>query len=262
MLSYQHAYHAGNMADVHKHSALAVALDYLAQKDKPLTYIETHAGRGLYRLDDAAARKTGEAARGIGAVETTFPLGHPLLKVLQETRATHGPAAYPGSPLIARSLLRPGDSLHLAELHPQEYEGLHKVMGRSARLHRADGPPLALSLAPPEPRRGLCLVDPSWELKDDWAALPRFMARLHRAWPVGVLMLWMPLLASGVHEEGLAAVARALPEARLHRIGFAPARPGHGMIGSALVLVNPPWGLMAELDRLSGLFPWTGTGPR
>jgi 23S rRNA (adenine2030-N6)-methyltransferase len=262
MLSYQHAYHAGNMADVHKHSLLAVALDYLAQKDKPLTYIETHAGRGLYRLDDPAARKTGEAARGIGAVEATFPQDHPLAKVLARTRAIHGPAAYPGSPLIARGLLRPGDSLHLAELHPQEYDALHKVMGRSARLHRVDGPALALSLAPPEPRRGLCLIDPSWELKDEWTALPRFVAKLHRAWPVGVLMLWMPLLASGLHQEGLAAVTQVLPGAMVHRIGFAPARPGHGMIGSAMVLVNPPFGISAELDRLSALFPWPATSPR
>jgi len=262
MLSYQHAYHAGNMADVHKHSVLAVALDYLAQKDKPLSYVETHAGRGLYRLDDAAALKTGEAARGIGTVERCFPAGHPLIRVLERTRATHGPTAYPGSPLIARGLLRPCDALHLAELHPQEYEGLHKAIGRDARLYHADGPALALSLAPPDPRRGLCLVDPSWEVKDEWTALPRFLAKLHRAWPVGVLILWMPLLASGAQEEGLAAVAKLLPEARVHRIGFAPARPGHGMIGSALVLVNPPWGLETELDRLSALFPWHGPGPR
>src|SRR5690554_6900254 len=100
MLSYQHGYHAGNLADVHKHALLAVMLDYLTRKPKPLFYLETHAGRGLYDLNGAEARKTGEAAQGIGRAEGWFEAGHPYRRVLASVRRVHGAAAYPGSPLI------------------------------------------------------------------------------------------------------------------------------------------------------------------
>ena len=128
MLSYQHAYHAGNMADVHKHALLAWILDYLTQKDKPLCYIETHAGRGLYDLAGDAAAKTGEAAQGIDRAAARFPPDHPYIRLLARTRAAHGPRAYPGSPMLAALALRPGDSLHLAELHPQEHAALADAM--------------------------------------------------------------------------------------------------------------------------------------
>ncbi|EAR50214.1 hypothetical protein OG2516_05038 [Oceanicola granulosus HTCC2516] len=261
MLSYQHAYHAGNMADVHKHAVLATALAYMTAKPKPITYIETHAGRGLYRLDGAEAAKTGEAAQGIARREADFPPGHPYRDCLDAVRAAHGATAYPGSPLIAETLLRVGDVLHLAELHPREHAALDALLGRRARVHRRDGAELALSLCPPDPRRGLMLIDPSWEVKDEWAEMPRLLARLHRVWPVGVLMLWYPRLVSGAHLSMVRDVRARLPEARLHEIGFPPARPGHGMIGSGLVLVNPPWGVEDELARLSALFPTSASGP-
>ncbi|MGR3520153.1 MAG: 23S rRNA (adenine(2030)-N(6))-methyltransferase RlmJ, partial [Roseovarius sp.] len=128
MLSYQHHYHAGNPADVHKHAALAWMLAYLTRKDKPLTYIETHAGRGLYDLADPAAQRTGEAAQGIGRLESALPADHPYRLRLHETRALHGASAYPGSPLLAALSLRPGDALHLAELHPGEHARLSAAL--------------------------------------------------------------------------------------------------------------------------------------
>ena len=135
MLSYQHAYHAGNIADLQKHAGLAWALDYLTRKDKPLTYLETHAGRGLYDLAGPEARKTGEAAAGIGALSGVLPEGHPLGRVLTTIRDRHGPSAYPGSPAIAEALLRPDDRLHLAELHPAEHAALSKAMQRAQGLN-------------------------------------------------------------------------------------------------------------------------------
>ncbi|MGL4312068.1 MAG: 23S rRNA (adenine(2030)-N(6))-methyltransferase RlmJ, partial [Paracoccaceae bacterium] len=158
MLSYQHGYHAGNMADVHKHALLSVALDYLTTKDKPLTYVETHAGRGLYRLDAAEAIKTGEAAAGIGRAEALrwFSGDHPYARHLARIRMTYGAQAYPGSPLIAAEALRKGDRMHLAELHPQEHAALAAVMAPyGARVLAEDGLTLALAITPPEPRRGL-----------------------------------------------------------------------------------------------------------
>lgn len=121
MLSYQHIYHAGNLADVQKHALLAWVLNYLTQKDKPLSYVETHSGRGLYQLDADRSMRTGEAAAGIARAqrEGWFGPGHPMARVLKNIQARHGDAAYPGSPMIAAHLLRDQDSLHFAELHPR-----------------------------------------------------------------------------------------------------------------------------------------------
>lgn len=257
MLSYQHIYHAGNMADVHKHALMAHALAYLTAKDKPLSYIETHAGRGLYRLDAAEAVKTGEAAQGIALAEAQgwFAPDHPYARTLAAVRAAHGPQAYPGSPLLAALSLRPGDRLHLAELHPREHEALRAVMApHPATVRQADGAAMALALCPPDPRRGVLLIDPSYEVKTDYREMPALMRRLHRKWPVGTLILWYPLLAGAPHRPMLAALAEALPEGVRHEVAFPPARPGHRMTGSGLFLVNPPYGTHAEMQRLSALF--------
>ncbi|HMO07085.1 MAG TPA: 23S rRNA (adenine(2030)-N(6))-methyltransferase RlmJ [Paracoccaceae bacterium] len=253
MLSYQHAYHAGNAADVHKHAALAWVLDYLAQKDKPLTYLETHAGRAVYDLAGPEAAKTGEAAAGILALEGRIDPGHPFRRTLERLRTLHGASAYPGSPLIAALMLRPGDRMHLCELHPAEAAALRSSMApHGAHVLQAEGMATALSLMPPTPRRGLCLIDPSWEVKDDYAAVPRTMQAMARKWNVGILMLWYPLLRSELHLPMLEALAAAFPAGLRHEIRFPPARAGHGMRGSGLFVVNPPWGLDAALAAIAG----------
>lgn len=256
MLSYQHAYHAGNMADVHKHAALAWVLDYMGQKPKPLSYFETHAGRGLYHLDGVEAQKTGEAAAGIDVVDRLgwFAPDHPFARALATIRATHGPRAYPGSPLIAAEVLRGEDSLRLAELHPQEVAALREVMGLGAQIDQRDGLELILSAVPPDPGRGVLLVDPSYEVKADYDAMAQFLRRVHRKWPVGVLILWYPILRDGRHAPMLSALEQAIPGGTRHEVAFPPAREGHGMVGSGLFIVNPPYGLDVELARLSGLF--------
>lgn len=257
MLSYQHAYHAGNMADVHKHAVLALVLDRMVQKPKPISYFETHAGRGLYDLTGPEAARTGEAAAGIGSAEGRFDPAHPFARCLGATRAVHGAAAYPGSPLIAAHLLRAGDRMTLADLHPQEFRALEALFsGRAATgpqiaCVQTDGIGMVLSEAPPVPGRGLCLIDPSWEVKADYDALPAALRRLHRKWPVGVLILWYPILTDARHLPMCAALSDAIPGARRHEIGFAPARPGHRMIGSGLFIVNLPWGLENGLAAVS-----------
>ncbi|MWB76714.1 23S rRNA (adenine(2030)-N(6))-methyltransferase RlmJ [Pseudooceanicola sp. 216_PA32_1] len=254
MLSYQHAYHAGNLADVHKHALLALALDYMAQKPKPLSYLETHAGRALYDLAAPEALKTGEAAQGIERVSGWFPADHPYARALAAARAQAGPRAYPGSPFIARHLLRESDRITLAELHPQEVAALRAALP-GADVRKADGPALALSLAPPEPRRGLVLIDPSWEVKTDWSEMPRLVSRLHRKWPVGVIMLWYPMLTSGAHEPMRQALdALDIPDALVSEVRFPSARPGHGMTGSGLFVANPPWGLAEAGSQIGERF--------
>jgi len=251
MLSYQHGYHAGNLADVHKHALLAFVLDYLTGKDKPLSYVETHAGRGLYDLAAPEALKTGEAAAGIGRVEPLLPAGHPYLRALAATRAAHGADAYPGSPLIARHLLRACDTLHLAELHPGEHGALSKAV--NAHLYKTDGLALAQALLPPTPRRGALLIDPSYEVKSDYATLAGTLPQLHAKWNVGVLMLWYPILPDDRHAAMVRAITGAIAGALRHEVAFAPVRPGHGMQGSGMIVVNPPWGTdkqAALLDRV------------
>lgn len=255
MLSYQHIYHAGNLADVHKHGLLAWMLAYLTAKDKPLSYLETHAGRALYDLADTAAVKTGEAAQGIAKVQQWFAPDHPYAGVLNAVRTAHGPAAYPGSPMIAAHLLRATDKIHLAELHPREQAALDLAMSPyPAKCYGQDGFDMAYALIPPTPRRGLLLIDPSFEVKEDYATIPRHIAKLSRAWNVGIIALWYPILTSRAHPAMLKQLLHDHPDAWHHEVRFPPARPGHGMIGSGLFVINPPYGLAQEAARLTTLY--------
>lgn len=245
MLSYQHAYHAGGPADLHKHAALAELLASLTAKPRGITYAETHAGRGLYDLAGAEALKTGEAAAGIAraAPAQDTPFGQALAAV----RAAHGPDAYPGSPLVARALLRPQDRCVLMELHPAEHAALTRALpAGSAEIHRRDGYEGVLALAPLRPRRGLVLVDPSYEVKDEYAAAAAFVLRLARKWPEASLLVWYPLLPAG-RDAALREGLRPL-RPRIDEVVFDPPPP-RGMYGSGLALVNAPHGAAALLAR-------------
>lgn len=256
MLSYQHIFHAGNLADVQKHALLAWMLAYLMRKDKPISYIETHAGRGLYNLGSAEAVKTGESAQGIARVGDWFEEDHPYAQVLTTMKARHGDHAYAGSPLLAAEMLRPQDSLQLAELHPQEVIALRSALrGTGAKIHHQDGFELAQSLAPPTPRRGLMLIDPSYEMKEDYGRIPAIIGKLHKKWNVGVIALWYPILTNSAHKPMLTALQyQDLPGAERLEVRFPAARDGHRMIGSGLFVVNAPYGLSDEASRLSDLF--------
>ncbi|MEL6102855.1 MAG: 23S rRNA (adenine(2030)-N(6))-methyltransferase RlmJ [Pseudomonadota bacterium] len=253
MLSYQHAYHAGNLADVHKHSMLSWVLSYLTNKDKPLSYIETHGGRGHYDLAGVEAQKTGEAAQGITRAKDWFASDHPYRRVLTCVATRYGSAAYPGSPLIAHTLLRREDAIDVAELHPAEYEALRQVLPRGS-CHRQDGFERAHSLIPPTPRRGLILIDPSFEVKSDYDVIPGHIRKWHKAWNVGIIILWYPILTSRAHAPMTSTLRRDHPEAMHHEVRFPPARPGHGMVGSGMFVVNPPYGLSEEAARLKQHF--------
>lgn len=243
MLSYQHAYHAGNAADLHKHIALAELLARLTLKPRPISYAETHAGRGLYDLEAAEAVKTGEAAEGIGRLvpDPATPYG----RTLAATRAAHGSGAYPGSPWVARALLRPQDRITLMELHPAEHVALRAAMGAGAAVHRRDGFEGLLALAPLKPRKGLVLVDPSYEVKTEYAAAADFARRLALKWPEAVTLIWYPLLPAGRHKELVEGLG-PLPVLR-DEVAFA-RRPERWMTGSGLALVNPPFGAQAVFE--------------
>jgi len=258
MLSYQHIYHAGNLADVQKHALLAWVLEYLTRKDKPLTYLETHSGRGLYHLNADEAQRTGEAAAGIQRVQQAewFDAEHPLSHAVRKVRQRHGADAYPGSPMIAASLLRDQDRMHFAELHPQEHSALAMTMSPyEAKVYQQDGYELAQSLLPPTPRRGMILIDPSYEVKSEYDRLPGIIAKLHRKWNVGVIALWYPILTDRRYDSMLSALkSQNLPKVLCHEVRFDPVREGHRMVGSGMFIVNAPYGLEGEATRLTDLF--------
>lgn len=244
MLSYQHAYHAGGPADLHKHAALAALLASLTRKARPISYLESHAGRGLYDLSDDAAAKTGEALRGVALLAET---DHPYWTAIRAVRDAFGPAAYPGSPAVARALLRPEDQLHLMELHPAEHAALVAAMaGPGVAIHRRDGREGLRALTPPNPRRGLALIDPSYEVKSEYADTADLALEVAARWPEGVVMVWYPILRESRHEALTGPVAAVAPPGLLrHEVAFADP-PERGMVGSGLILLNAPFGA-AEL---------------
>jgi len=249
MLSYQHAYHAGNPADLHKHFALAGLLAQLTRKPRAISYLETHAGRGLYDLSAPEALKTGEAALGIGRV--TLPPG-PYADALAAIRATQGPNAYPGSPLIARSVLRPDDQLHLMELHPAEHAALRRnLSGPNVHIHHRSGPDGVLAICPPKPRRGLVLVDPSYEIKTEYDDTARFARALVAKWAEAIILIWYPLLSDNRHEPLIKGLQMLRP--LRHEVAF-DQKDGRGMLGSGLLLINPPHGAGLIFDKIVPAF--------
>ena len=238
MLSYQHGYHAGGPADIHKHRALAAMLSLLTQKERPITYMETHAGRGLYDLTSAQAVKTGDWRAGIGKAERD---DHPFWTALDRVRDYFGPDSYPGSPLIAQALLREQDRCVLMELHPAEHAAL--VDAIDAEVHRRDGFEGVLALSPPVPRRGLVLIDPSYEVKTEYAAVVDFVKALLVKWQEATVMVWYPILPDKRHQEMVDALGGLADETR-----FAQHK-GRGMEGSGVVILNAPYGVEAALGR-------------
>lgn len=256
MLSYQHIYHAGNFADVHKHSALCLVLDYLAQKPKPFAYIETHAGRGLYDLQCSEAQKTDEAKGGIWGVDVDNAPSE-VQRYFDSIAACNpkgGRRFYPGSPQLALLNSRPEDRLILVEKHPQEFQALSDNFARHPRvaLHKRDALEALVALVPPPEKRGLVLIDPSYELKTEYTDIAEGLERAYRKWPTGVYMIWYPLLPVAGHQRLLKALKRSgITRILTSEIGLRPPQGLSGMYGSGLAIVNPPWQLEEGLQRLA-----------
>ena len=259
-LNYRHIYHAGNFADVFKHALLARMLVYLTRKDAPLRYLDTHAGIGLYDLSSEAAGKTGEWRGGIGRLAGLE--GNALLKpyfdCLGPRDGEGRPAAYPGSPEIARRLLRPQDRLTFCELHPDDAALLDNHCGRDRRVRilDLDGYTGLKAGVPPPERRGLVLIDPPFEQRDEFERMAQAVIGAYRKWPTGTYALWHPLKSG---DEG-ARLGAALAEAGLRRIllldlvtghdGPPPRGGGLPLTGCGMIVVNPPHVLEAEARTL------------
>lgn len=257
MLSYQHIYHAGCLADVHKHMALVAVLQNLLACKKPLTYIETHAGRGLYDLSAPEAEKTGEAKEGILRIlaQKRLAENNPYLQILEKTKSKYGTNAYPGSPMIAQMMLRSMDLLHLYELHPREFAALQEAMhGRNVSVRYQDGYAGAMAISPPVTEHGLVLIDPSFEVKMEYEKAAIFVKNMYKTWKKAVILLWYPMLKSGYYD----AMAEYLEEENLpgfyrHEVRFADPEEVRGMFGTGLLAVNLPPEVIPMLDGMAGM---------
>ena len=274
MLSYRHAFHAGNAADVVKHSVLVYCLEYLLKKEKPLLCVDTHAGAGLYSLHEGYAAQNREWERGLGKITgNTLP---PMLERYLSLCTGEGdpqavPSVYPGSPLIMARLLRPVDRLVCCELHPADYAFCRTALSSHAELRQADGFASLKGLLPPPSRRGLILIDPSYEVKDDYKRLLETLAQALKHFSTGTYIVWYPLLREAPPLAG-DFPARLLDLYRGNRCHVelysagkdaVQANSPRGMYGSGLVIFNPPWTLHAALtESLPIMGKLLGTGER
>ncbi|NVK40197.1 MAG: 23S rRNA (adenine(2030)-N(6))-methyltransferase RlmJ [Oceanospirillaceae bacterium] len=254
MLSYRHAYHAGNYADVLKHLVLAHTLEYMTRKDKALLYLDSHAGAGGYRLGEPMAQKKAEFRDGIGRLwkDDGIAALAPLMQLLQRLNPNGELAYYPGSPLIAAQLLRPQDQLRLFELHPRDRELLERnfAKDRRVRIEGSDGFASLKALLPPPSRRALVLIDPPYEQKDDYRKVVRAVLEGHKRFPTLTGLIWYPVVSRARIDEMAQGLRRGgIRNLWQTELGIAPDSDGYGMTSSGLFMINPPWTLAAELKQ-------------
>ena len=254
MLSYRHAFHAGNHADCLKHLILTRLLTHLTAKDKALCYCETHAGPGLYALDSPQAQQNQEYLGGIGRLWGRRDLPPGLTAYLALVQACNGPGPlrrYPGSPWLAQRLLRPGDRLILHELHGAETGPLRGNFAgdRRIRVVEGDGFRGLIASLPPRERRGLTLIDPAYEVKTDCQQVVETLTEAHRRFATGVYALWYPVVERG----RIDALERHLTRSGIRRVqryelAVRDEARGPGMAASGMLVVNPPWTLLDDLS--------------
>jgi 23S rRNA (adenine2030-N6)-methyltransferase len=260
-MNYRHAFHAGNFADVFKHVVIARVLTHLREKATPFRVIDTHAGEGLYDLSGEEARRTGEWRDGIGRLahaDLPAQAAQLVAPYLAAVRAcNHGDELrhYPGSPLLARHLLRPQDRLIACELEPRAATSLSRHL-RGTPLAKVmagiDGWTALNAYVPPKERRGLVILDPPFEQPDDFVRLADVVTAAHRKWPTGIYLLWYPVKDRNDSDRFIRRLSRTGMEKCL-RVEFAVAapQPDGGLSACGMVIVNPPWKLAAEIETFA-----------
>ena len=263
-MNYRHAFHAGGFADVIKHIVLVRMLTYLQDKQAAFRVIDTHAGAGVYDLAGEEASRGGEWLTGIARImqarfsETAMPLMKPYLDIVRAFNPQRELQTYPGSPLIARALLRPQDRLTACEVAPKARKLLIDALRRDtqARVVDLDGWTALPAFVPPKERRGLVLIDPPYEHKDEFERLAAGFAEAFAKWPTGSYLLWYPVKSRRATDDLARHVAQSVadgtPPGKCLRLEFsvAPQTAGAGLTSAGLLVVNPPWTLMAELKAI------------
>jgi 23S rRNA (adenine2030-N6)-methyltransferase len=258
MLSYRHAFHAGNHADVFKHLVLTLTVRSLLHKEKPFFFLDTHAGAGRYKLDAEMARKNREYETGIGRLWHAANPPSAVAEYLAAVRTTNPGRDlrwYPGSPRIVRPFLREQDRMVLCELHPAESKLLAAEFegDRQVRVESLDGYQALKALLPPPERRGLVHIDPSFELKDERRRLLEAIRDGYRRWATGIFAIWYPIQDRAGAEDFLRRFRKlAIPKVLLAEFSVLPDE-AFRLNGSGVIVVNPPWRLDEQLREA---LPW------
>ncbi len=253
MLSYRHGFHAGNYGDIIKHLVLSLIIDYLKKKAAPIRYIDTHAGAGNYSVVGATSAKTGEFSRGVGSLDLgALPAAAEVYRKVIANYLEKG--QYPGSPAIAADLLRDQDELRLFELHSTEFPILHQRFARDRRVRvsNEDGYQSLKALLPVNNARALVLIDPSYELKNEYALILAALQEGYARMPNAVFALWYPVI-TGQPVDYLFKKVAALAVKDVWRYELrieAESRNSPGMTASGMLVINPPWSMATTLPPL------------
>lgn len=254
MLSYRHSYHAGNFADVLKHIVLIECLQHLSKKDKAFDYIDTHAGAGLYDLASVHAGKLQEFKNGIGKLNSAdWPELVHYFAAVNKLNTDGALGLYPGSPLIALHFLRPQDRAWLYELHSEDARLLVNNLQKDkrARVMYEDGLAGLLRLLPPISRRGLVLIDPSYEIKSDYDSVFETVAKAIKKFSTGTYAIWYPVVErSRIIRLEKQFIASGIKHIQRFELGITADSDARGMTASGMIVINPPWQLMATMQQL------------
>lgn len=270
MFSYQHRYHAGNFADVHKHLILIALLNHLEKKPSPFGVLDTHAGEGLYDLSTTESKKNNESQQGFLRLlnQTTLPsLVQQYIHTIQACNTNQQTLYYPGSPKIISQFLREKDSAIFIEGHPQAFDQLRqtfKYHSSHVHLHKRDAHEGLISLLPLKEKRGLIFMDPSYEVKTEYQQIALTLKKAFTRFTQGIYALWYPLLTENYH----AKLLRSLQPSSLPKVWHCQWLPDktfqQGLLGSGMIIINTPWQVdssiaqnFAELNRtifLQGAF--------
>lgn len=246
-MNYRHIYHAGNFADIAKHVGLLYCLDALKRKDSPFFVLDTHAGRGFYDLQAPEVQKSGEAERGIQRLIVNKLGDTALASYFDAIRARRGKRLprYPGSCALVASSLRLQDRAVFVELLPAEARAITREIDSLGKIRTdiEDGYVALKALLPPQERRGLILIDPSYESLDELKTMLQAFAAAYRCWPTGIFLMWYPIRSAAqrsmVHSR---FAALEIPKMLYADLAIHPDDAGVGLAGSGLMIVNPPFG--------------------
>ncbi|MFQ0992362.1 23S rRNA (adenine(2030)-N(6))-methyltransferase RlmJ [Gilliamella apicola] len=259
MLSYRHSYHAGNHADVLKHIVLTLCINALKEKEKPFLYLDTHSGAGRYLLKSEHSEKTGEYLSGINLIwqQPNIPeLLNTYLSVIKRYNPFSELKYYPGSPLIAKQLLRQQDKLNLTELHPTDYPLLRQEFSKNkrAKVLREDGFAQLKSKLPHEFRRGIILIDPSYEIKDDYQIIPKALFEAYKRFATGVYLIWYPVVSRTQTQKMIDSIIQlGIRRISQFELAIKPDNNQKGMTASGILVINPPWKLHEQMQTI---LPW------
>ena len=253
MLSYRHGYHAGNAADVLKHFILTYVLDYIKKKDKGFIFIDSHAGAGKYLISDPYMQKNKEYLQGIKKILQLKNDNIFLKKYLDLIKSINFNSElkiYPGSCYLAARSLRPNDNLYFFELHPKEFLNLKKNFENDSRviIENRDSYQRLKKLLPPKEKRAVILIDPSYELKDEYEKVLKMLSDCYKKFPLGVYIIWYPVLKSKKSEKFIFNVLKKNYK-NLSHVEMITDNLNNGMQGSGLFILNCPWSIENDIKK-------------